>query len=308
MFDIVTIGHFVIDLIISPRITRPKATLGGPATFVSLAANKLGAKVGVVSKVGKDFEQHFSWLRRNNVDLSQVQVAENAFTTRFVLSYSDGKRKLQLKNKAPQIFSDDIPSSLNAKAIHVAPVANELSVEVIRKLRHKTPLLSVDPQGFLREFNAVGNMKLKRLDNLDFLQNCDIFKSSTQEVKMITGQAKLGASVKKINNYGVKIVLVTMGKKGILAHFSEKFYHIPACRPKKLKDPTGAGDSFIGAFLVEYIRGREPLWCCCVGSAVASFVIEDVGSQRFGERDKVYERATKIYKKGIKPLPRNNVV
>lgn len=307
MFDLVIVGHLVMDQIISPRTAYPKVTLGGPAAFVSLAANKLGAKVGVVSKVGVDFQEYFAWLRRNNIDLSQVQIVENAFTTGFVLTYNDGKRRLQLKNRAPQIFSEDIPDSLHARAIHVAPVANELSVEVIRKLRSRTPLLSVDPQGFLREFDETGNARLKRLSDMSFLQHCDVFKSTIQEIKIITGYAKLGTAMKRVCKCDVKIVLVTMGEKGVLAYFGEEFYHIPACKPKILKDPTGAGDVFIGVFLAEYIRGRESLWCCCVGSAAASFVVEDVGPRRFGERSEVYERATKIYEKGIKPLPHDTV-
>lgn len=308
MFDIVTIGHFVMDLIISPKISHPRVTLGGAAAFVSLAASKLDAKVGVVSKVGKDFHKQLLWLRKANVDLSMVQIAEDASTTRFVLTYYDGKRKLQLRNKAPQIVLKDIPVSLRAKVIHVAPVANELSLEVIRKLRNRTSLLSIDPQGFLREFDEAGYMKLKGLSDVSFLQHCDVFKSSLKEIKIVTECAKLGTAMKKVRKYGVKTVLVTMGRKGILAHLGDKFYHIPACKPKILQDPTGAGDVFIGAFLAEHIQGREPLWCCCVGSAAASFVIEDLGCHRFGEKREVCERATKIYEKGIKPLSQETVV
>lgn len=307
MLDLITIGHFVLDLIISPRIACPKLTLGGPPTFVSLAANKLCCKVGVVSKVGEDFRKHLVWLHTNKVDLSNVQIVEDASTTRFVITYNNGDRLLQLKNKAPKISLKDIPISLRAKAIHVAPIANELSINTIRKLRTRTQLLSIDPQGFLREFDETGSMKPKRLGDLSFLEHCDVFKLSIQEIKMITRHAQLGASIKQISKCGVKIVLVTLGKKGILAYFGKEFYFIPACKPTTLKDSTGAGDVFIGAFLAEYVQGREPLWCCCTGSAAASFVIEDVGPGRFGEKAEVYERATEIYKKGIKPLPQDSV-
>ena len=307
MLDIVTVGHFVRDFIISPKVANPIVTLGGPPTFVSLAAEKLGAKVGVVSKVGKDFHKHFAWLRENNVDLSWVQVVENNFTTSFALTYNGNERSLQLKSRAPPIILTDIPSSLQAKVIHIAPVANELSVEIIRKLRDRVPLLSIDPQGFLREFDETGVMKLRRLSDVSFLQWCDVFKASIEEIRMVTGYNELGVSMEKISECGVKIVLVTLGRRGILAHFNEEFYYISACKPKVFVDATGAGDSFIGCFLAEYVRGREPLWCCCIGSAAASFVVEDVGSRRFGEKDEVYERATEIYEKGIKPLPKNNI-
>lgn len=300
--DIVTVGHFVMDLINSPRITIPKVSLGGPPTFVSLAASKLGARVGVISKVGGDFQRKLAWLRENNVDVSHVHVVEDALTTSFILTYTDGGRRLQMKNKAPQIGLEDVPTFLHAKAVHVAPVAGELPTEIIPKLKERTRVLSIDPQGFLREFDHAGRARLRRLEDASFLQHCDVFKSSLQEVKVLTGHSKLAASVDRIREWGVKTVLVTMGKKGTLACFADEFYHIPACTPKAVKDPTGAGDAFMGGFLAEYTRGREPVWCCCVGSAASSFVVEEVGSRRFGGKTEVYERATEIYEKGVKPL------
>jgi sugar/nucleoside kinase (ribokinase family) len=304
-FDIVTVGHFVKDLINSPKIAGPKVGLGGPAAFVSLAANKLGARVGVISKVGGDFHRRLAWLSENNVDVSHVHVVEDALTTSFILTYTDGGRRLQMKNKAPPIGLEDVPASLHAKAIHVAPVAGEVPAEIIPKLKERTPILSIDPQGFLREFDHEGRARLRELEDTGFLRHCDVFKSSLREVKALTGQSKLAASVDKIRELGMEIALVTMGRKGTLAYLAEEFYHVPACKPRVVKDPTGAGDAFMGGFLAEYTRGKEPVWCCCVGSAAASFVVEEVGSRRFGEKTQVYERATEIYEEGIKPLSRD---
>ena len=77
-------------------------------------------------------------------------------------------------------------------------------------------------------------------------------------------------------------------------------YEIPAYTPNKIVDPTGAGDAFIGGFLAEYVRGREILWCGCVGSAAASTVVEGVGPTFLGDRDEIYRRANLLYEKGIK--------
>ncbi len=302
MLDLVTVGHFVIDLIISPRGTNPVVTLGGPPTFVSVAASTLGAKAGVVSKVGRDFLKYVDWLCHNNIDLSLVKVFEKASTTRYELTYNGDERELQLKDLAPSIVVDDLPSSLRAHAIHVSPVANELSTSILGTLRDKTPLLSIDLQGFLREFDESGFVNLKGLGDMNFLQQCDVFKSSIEEIKAVTRNRKLRDSVEKIRECGVKTVLVTMGREGTLAYVGEEFYHVPACKPAKLIDPTGAGDAFMGGFLAELIRKREPLWCCCVGSAAASFVLEDFGFRRLPEGYEIYERATKIYEKGIKPV------
>jgi len=302
VFDLVTVGHFAIDLTTSPRIVSPKPTLGGPPTYVSLAAVKLGAKVSVVSKVGEDFSKDYlKWLRTHNVDLSGLKRVEGALTTKFVLTYQDGwKRKLQLKARAPPISAGDIPNSLKARAIHVAPIANELSKNAVSKLRRSASILSLDPQGFVRRFDPHGNVSLKRWRQKSVLGLVDVYKSSQDEMKMVTETNDVQLATKKIQDYGVKIVVITRGIRGSTMFFDHTFYNVPAYQTQAILDPTGAGDAFIGAFLAEYIRGKDPPWCACVGSASASFVVEGVGPERFGEREETYERAKEIYEKQLK--------
>ncbi|UCH32235.1 MAG: hypothetical protein JSV05_02285 [Candidatus Bathyarchaeota archaeon] len=307
MYDLVTIGHLVRDLIYSNTINHPKITIGGPAAFVSMIAKKLGANVSIISKVGKDFQEHLSWFRREKIDLSNVKIAENALTTHLVLRYKNGERTLQLRNKAPQIGLEDIPTSLSSKIIHIAPVADEVLIETIPIIRKKAQLLSIDPQGFLRKFDKNGFSKLKRPNNLRFLHHFDIFKSTIQEIRILAGSHKLSESIERVCQYGVKIVLITLGNQGALMYSDGRFYNIPTYKPKIVRDPTGAGDAFIGAFLVEYLRGRSPVWCSCVGSAAASVTIEEVGSQHLSVENDVLLRATEIYEKGIKPLPMESI-
>ena len=298
MFDLVTVGHFTIDLISSPKITTPKPTLGGPPTYVSVAARKLDAKVSVISKVGEDFSsRHIAWLNAHGVDLSGLKRIKGASTTRFILKYTNWKRQLQLKNRAPPILPKDIPNSLRTKAIHIAPVANEISQNLVGKLRTLTNILSIDSQGFVREFDTEGNINLKRWNDQQVLEQIDVYKSSSNEIRVVTGLDDLRLAMEKIHDYGAKIVIVTRGMKGSKLLFEGKLYDIPACKPKIVRDPTGAGDAFIGAFLVEYVRRKDPVWCACVGSASASFVVEGVGPEVFGEREEIYAMASKIYGK-----------
>ena len=298
MFDLITVGHFAIDLITSPKITKPKQTLGGSPTYVSLAARKLGAKVSVISKVGEDFsDKYVTWLEANGVDLSGLKRVKGASTTRFILEYSNWKRQLQLKSQAPPILPEDVPNSLQAKAIHMAPIANEISQNLPDKLRTLTDILTLDPQGFVREFNTEGNVHLKRWEDQKLLEKIDLYKSSLSEIRMVTGLADLKLAMEKIRDYGAKIVIVTRGMKSSKLLFEEKLYDIPTCKPKIVRDPTGAGDAFIGAFLAEYVRGKNPVWCARVGSASASFVVEGVGPEVFGEKEEIYARASKIYEK-----------
>ena len=298
MFDLVTVGHFSIDLIRSSKITKPKPTLGGSPTYVSLAARRLSANVSVVSKVGEDFsDRHMAWLNANGVDLSGLKRIKGALTTRFILEYTNWKRQLQLKSRAPPIFPEDVPSSMRARVIHVSPIVNELSHDVVDKLRSLTDILSLDPQGFVREFDAKGNAHLRKWKDQRVLEQIDIYKSSSSEIKIITGFANLRLAMEKIRDYGPKIVIVTMGMKGSKLLLEGKIHDIPACKPRVIRDPTGAGDAFIGAFLAEYVREKDSTWCGCVGSASASFVVEGLGPEVFGEKEEIYARAAKVYGK-----------
>jgi sugar/nucleoside kinase (ribokinase family) len=267
-----------------------------------VAAAKLGAKVSVVSKVGEDFSNNYiKWLENNKIDLIGLKRVKGASTTQFVIKYQKGwKRKLQLKARAPPISANDLPDSLQAKAVHVAPIANELSEEVVTKLRKATRILSLDPQGFVRSFDKKGNVRLKSWKGQSVLEQVDVYKSSLNEIEAVTRTNSLQLAMRKIGDYGVKIVVVTRGVHGSIMFFDNTLYNIPACASKNVLDPTGAGDAFSGAFLAEYVRKKDPLWCACVGSASASFVVEGVGLERFGEREETYARAAEIYEKQLK--------
>ena len=132
------------------------------------------------------------------------------------------------------------------------------------------------------------------------LEHVDIFKSSLEETKAITGLDELSHAAKAIHDYGVGIVIVTLGEKGAAVFVEGAMHSVPAFKPAKLVDPTGAGDTFIGGFLAEYVRGEDCSWCSCVGAAVSSLVVEGVGPTFLGDKDEIYRRARFLYEKGIK--------
>ena len=303
MFDIVLVGHFAVDSIFLPDRNTPFIVLGGSVAYVSFAARRLDANVSVVSKVGGDFPKAYLWwLEQEGIDLSGVVKIENAHSTRFELKYSNNlsNRKLRLKSKAPSIAVDDLPKSLKAKTIHIAPIAGEVTYEVAKKLRSCAQWLSLDPQGLVRSFDEKGNVIRGALTDKRVLELIDIYKSSLNEIKAVTGMSTQKSAIKAVHDYGVETVIVTLGMKGAVLSVEETVYKIPAYKSKKVVDPTGAGDVFIGGFLAEYIRGENLLWCACVGSAAASLVVEAAGPTFLGDKAEINRRAQVLYEKEIK--------
>ena len=303
MFDIVSVGHFCIDSIFLPDRKTPFVVLGGSTTYVSFAARRFEARVAAVSKVGGDFPEAYKWwLGQEGVDLRGLTKVESANTTRFELRYNDdlSERTLLLKSKAPPITVDDLPNPLKATAIHIAPIAGEITYEIVEKLKQCADVLSLDPQGLVRNFDENGNVTDCSLADKRILGLVDIYKSSLNEIKAVTELPDLESAIKGVHDCGVRIAIVTLGMKGAALSVEGTRYNIPPCTPAKVVDPTGAGDAFIGGFLAEYVNGENVLRCACVGSATASFVVEGIGPTFFGDREQIYQRARELYEKEIK--------
>ena len=303
MFDIVSVGHFCLDSIFLPEKTAPFVVLGGSVAYVSFVARRLDARVAVVSNVGNDFPTAYLWwLEQEGVNVSGVSKTADAQTTRFELKYSGdlSDRILQLKNRAPPITLKDLPDSLKAKAIHIAPIAGEITYEVVEKLRSCAEVLSLDPQGLVRIFDENGNVTTGELTDKRILGLVDIYKSSLKEIQAVTGLSDIDSAIKAIHKHGVKIVIVTLKANGAAVSVEDTIHSVPAYKPEKIIDPTGAGDAFIGSFLAEYVSGEDCSWCSYVGSAAASLVVEGIGPTFFGDKEEIYRRAHLLYKKEIK--------
>jgi sugar/nucleoside kinase (ribokinase family) len=302
-FDVAVAGHFSVDTLVLPTRKMPFNVLGGAATYTSFAAKQLEASAAVISRVGASFPQAYLWwLEQEGINISGVKRYPEEPTTGFELTYTKdfAERTLKLKSKGSPLALEDIPKGFRAKAVHLAPIANEISYEVAEELKKSADTLSLDPQGLLRSFDEQGNVsETATIDNRIF-SLVNIYKSSQNEIYTLTGESELKAAIKAIHDVGVETVIITNSAKGAVLSVEGTQYTITACPPQVLVDPTGAGDVFIGGFLTEYLRQKESLWCACVGSAAASFVVEGIGPTYMGKKEQIYQRAQAICEKEAK--------
>ncbi|RLI00042.1 hypothetical protein DRO28_00530 [Candidatus Bathyarchaeota archaeon] len=301
MVDILTVGHVTIDFIASPSFEGFKKSVGGPPTYASIAASNLRSKVAVLSRVGGDFPaEYLKLLTRWKVDLSHLKRCADAKTTKFLIRYMDGQRELRLIDLAPPIEVTEDILRLDRKVIHVSPVASEVSYQVFRRLCMRGSLVSLDPQGYLRSFDEHGLVSLVELKDKSILTGVEVLKTSSEEASALTGFMDPLKAVSKLTSLGVEVVIVTLGGEGAFIGFGGKTYFIPSFKVEEVVDPTGAGDSFVGAFLSEYVKDGDAVWSACVGSASASFIVEGIGVSRLKGCREVYERAESILEEVVK--------
>ena len=110
------------------------------------------------------------------------------------------------------------------------------------------------------------------------LAQLDYLFANEQEASMVTGQTEPEAMASILLAYGVKNVIIKLGKKGCLIKNREQTYWIPAYQNANCVDTTGAGDSFAAGFLYalskEYTLEECGLW----GNACGSLAVECVGA------------------------------
>jgi adenosine kinase len=90
----------------------------------------------------------------------------------------------------------------------------------------------------------------------------------------------------------IPVLITTYGKEGstIQGNQVESPIKVPAAHPDQVVDPTGAGDAYRAGFLYGYLRQWELAKCGRLGATVASFVVEQHGTQRQISKAAIAER------------------
>jgi len=282
----------VIDFIIRCGTTRK--SLGGAAAYSSIALKRYGVNVSVVSKVGYDFpEEYLLFLARNSIDTSHIKLSKLRSTS-FRLVYEDGQRKLFLTSRCEQILPEDIPDELNYDLIHVGPVAGEVPPQTLKKLRRCEGIISLDLQGYVRDFRN-GYVTYSYSDKaIEALRYVDVVHGDEDEVMALASGQGIGEAALNLLRIGPKVILVTKGEQGSYIFSRKRAFYIPAPKPRRVADPTGAGDVYTAIFAAHYTISNDVVEAAIMASSAASLLVEEPGLSGVGTYEEVERRAKSI--------------
>ncbi len=290
MPDIIIIGHFSIDTIIINN-TQWKALGGVPA--YSQIIPKIRGNGGIVSIVGEDFpENWFKTIKNSGMDIQGIRI-KGKHTTSFTNIYDDkGNRRQIVTYVAPKIIFEDFPNNYyNAKWIHIGPILNEIDKNTIFQLEKMGYKISIDPQGFLRKRLEDGRIiPSKWIDAEEILKKIYLLKCDEKEIQKLTGISDIIEAAKSVLRIGPKMVIITRSERGSIIFSHKEFIKIPAFKPDKIVDATGAGDTYMMGFIVDYLKTNDICHAGLFASAAASFNLETKGPTNFPTRDMIEKR------------------
>ncbi|MHA1721538.1 MAG: carbohydrate kinase family protein [Candidatus Baldrarchaeia archaeon] len=291
MYDVAVLGHIVMDEI--ERGDLRLRSIGGAATYSTLAAKTYGANTLLVSKIGKDFpEDLLSLLIEKGIDLACVKRVPIP-TTKFKLIYKNDERVLFLMERCEPILPNDLCQlSFQAKIFHIGCVINEVPLQTLKQIRSKNKYISLDIQGYVRKIDETGRVKFTEWNEAKhFLKLVNIVHADADEARIITKAETPSESAKILVEMGAEIALITLGEKGSYVGTEKEVLYIPAAKPNKIVDSTGAGDVYTIIFTLEYLASLSVKWAGAVASAAASFIVESPGPTGFSNKDSAYRRA-----------------
>ena len=310
--SIIFAGSFSIDHTIRfKRLNKP--SLGGSVSYCSLALRNYAqdAKIGIISHIGKLNlkDSLLDKIKNKHFDLSGIKYS-HVKNTNFVLDYFNHSRTLTLRSKSPNLNFSDIPKKYlkNPPEVFVlVPLCNEISYEYVNQILKKFPdtYIGIDLQGFIRKIDEDGkvayiydNEIISNMKNIiELIGDKLIMKGSEEEMSLLAGEyddfEKIMTHFNEYNNNGIYIM--TLGERGsMLTKKGEKLLKIPAFKPRRVIDETGAGDVYLSIFLFEFIHSDKS-WksvekAAYLASVAASFLVEKKGSAGFKSKKAVLKR------------------
>jgi cytidine kinase len=273
--SVLVVGSTALDSVKTPYDQKPRL-LGGSASYAAVAASYL-APVRLVGVVGEDFPKRYIELFEcRKIDLEGLEVrAGKTF-------HWSGEYELNMNNRrtlATELgvlgeFDPRLPASYRGSPYvllaNLAPVQQHAVLDQVERPR----FVVADTMDLWL------NVALK--DLLRLLRRVDAFVLNDQEARQLTGEDNVVAALRKIHNFGPRYVIVKKGEHGSILSSREGLFLAPAYPLNHVVDPTGAGDSFAGAFL-GYVarRGGRPnthlRQAMIYASAIASFCCEGFG-------------------------------
>jgi sugar/nucleoside kinase (ribokinase family) len=294
---VVIAGLAVVDVIGRPvAFTRPPRagslsyldsitlTSGGNVSNCGIDLAKLGVRVGIITRVGRDGLGNFLRHEYDRYGLeTRGVIVDGASQTSATMVHVDGAGErtfLHTRGCMANFRMKDVESQL--------PMIARADVFVLGYLG----LLPESESGFARTF-ALVKRKTKALTLLDtggtprrnarllrgLLPYVDFFLPSLDEARTLTGERDPAAIVEAFRTLGASgVVGVKLGADGCYLSTPDQSDHIPAVRVRRVIDATGAGDAFVAGFVAGIVKGLGPFDAARIAAAVAAHCVTEVGA------------------------------
>lgn len=252
---------------------------GGDVSNAVIAAARQGASCAIFTALGDDpFGRGFLKLwDAEGVDRTTVTTREGGRTGVYFITYGEEGHVFtyaRADSAASLVTPHDLPLDQIARSrvLHASGISQAISSNcadaVFAALRHARA------NGTIVSYDTNLRLPLWPLDRARAVIHgavalTDICLPGLDDARQLTGLDRPEDICTSYLSFGCKVVALTMGKAGTMVATAERREVIPS-RPVTAVDATGAGDTFDGAFLAEWLVHRDPFRAASYANAAAA--------------------------------------
>ncbi len=240
---------------------------GGPVPTALCAASRLGAKAGIIDRIGLDWvgelirDDYLNYgVSTKHLELEQG--CRSSFGT-VLVRRSDGERHIIFRaGDFTPLAEEELPVEAleHCSMLHLNGRHWPACVDAARLVREKGGRVSFD--GGAHRFDE----KFLRL-----LPLVDILVVASDFAEKLSGSGECYAQLEVLAQWDASVVGITNGESGSwFLDVEGNFFHQTAYPVDTLVDTTGCGDVFHGAFLFAANRGYSWKKCAKLASAAAA--------------------------------------
>jgi len=296
MSEVLIVGSVAYDGIKTPY-GKADRILGGAATYSSLAAS-LFAPVRMVGVVGDDFkEADLRMLRRHGIHTDLVTREKGK--TFYWKGYYENDMAVAHTVKIDLGVFERFDPRITGRArqipfVFLAAIHPELQMNVLKQMI-KPRFVALDTRDLW--------INITKPHLLKVLKKTDLVVVNDQETRLLTGEMHLMKGAKALQKMGPQIVIVKKGEHGAMLFGPGWTFLSPAVPLDYVVDPTGAGDSFAGAFMGYLAKFQKVTptvlkQAVIAGNLVASFTVQGFGTKSIAalNKPKLKKRAVEYHK------------
>ena len=246
---------------------------GGTAGNIAYALSLMGQKPIISATIGRDHHRYLEWLAQNGISTTGIRIIEEEFTASAYITTDRADNQITGFHPGAMKWSSNLDfEKLTPRETLMIVSPGNLGdmVKYPRLCKAKGIDYIFDPGQSLP--------MLSEEDLAGAIDGCRILIANDYELDLILCKTALtrDALLQK-----ARAVIVTTGEKGSQVFTAGREIRIPAVKPKAVKDPTGAGDSYRGGLITGLLRGEDLEQCARMGSVCASFAVECLGTQEY---------------------------
>lgn len=260
---------------------------GGDTMNVAVAAARQGARVAAFTGLGDDpFGRAFLELwDRERVDRSAVVTRPGGRTGVYFITYGPAGHEFtyaRAGSAASEVTPAELPLDAIARtrALHVSGISQAIGESACDAVF--AAIAAARAKGALVSYDSNLRLRLWPLDRAravihGAMASADIARPGLDDARQLTGLRSPEEIADFYLGLGPKIVALTLGREGCLVATREEKRIIPGMAIEAV-DASGAGDTFSGAFLAEYLRTGDPFTAGRYANVAAALKTRGIGA------------------------------